>query len=459
MGARDYWDRMLVYFGIAEEAYEDEPDEFEGDRPGPGRRSSAAARERDPYADEPAHQRARAGSARTGRPRPGAPRPRTSPPSQNAGGVGVVPPRTFNDAQQIADQFKRGLPVIVNLQATDAALAKRLIDFASGLTYGLDGAHAEHRRQGLPAHAAGRRRQRGGSCRDARERLLQPELSGDVSPAPGRGQEVEVTDLRIGLIGSGNMAGAMVTGWTRDDPSIAARIHLTDRGSGRATALAEAIGGATVHASNRELVAAVDVVLLCVKPIDIEDVLREVSEVVEPRHVVASVAAGVQTATMENLLDDRVAVLRFMPNVPVKVNSGTLVFARGRVGSEQADRTLELFSRLGTTVELQERLFDAATAVSGSGPAFFGLVVEAFEDAAIVSGLSAAVGRELAVTTMVGTAQMLTIEGLSCSDLRRMVTSPGGTAAAGLAQMERSSVRGAIIDAVVAARDRARELG
>ena len=100
----------------------------------------------------------------------------------------------------------------------------------------------------------------------------------------------------IGLIGSGNMAAAMVRGWVAADPALAARIHLTDRGSGRAAALAEAVasdaGRPTVHTSNRELVSAVDVVLLCVKPIDIEDVLREVSDRIEPHHVVASVAAG-----------------------------------------------------------------------------------------------------------------------------------------------------------------------
>jgi pyrroline-5-carboxylate reductase len=135
------------------------------------------------------------------------------------------------------------------------------------------------------------------------------------------------------------------------------------------------------------------------------------------------------------------------------------VYALGRVGSELFGPSLELFQLLGACVELKERLFDAATALSGSGPAFFGLVVEAFEDAAIVAGLSAEEGRELAVTTMVGTAEMLMSEGMSCSDLRRMVTSPGGTAATGLAQMERGGVRGAIIDTVVAARDRARELG
>lgn len=272
-----------------------------------------------------------------------------------------------------------------------------------------------------------------------------------------------MTELRIGLIGSGNMAAAMVAGWVRADPQMAPRLHLTDRGSGRARRLAEEVAGdhgsPTVHADNRALVRATDVVVLCVKPIDIEDVLREVSDLVEPSQVVASVAAGVQTATIENLLDDDVPVLRLMPNVPVRVNAGTLVYAVGRASSEKLGPTLEAFAMLGACVELQERLFDAATAVSGSGPAFFGLVVEAFEDAAIVAGLSADVGRELAVTTMVGTAEMLMTEGLSCSDLRRMVTSPGGTAATGLAQMERGGVRGAIIDTVVAARDRARELG
>jgi pyrroline-5-carboxylate reductase len=274
-----------------------------------------------------------------------------------------------------------------------------------------------------------------------------------------------VTDsaLSIGLIGSGNMAAAMVRGWVSADPAIPPHIQLTDRGSGRAAALAEAVatdaGAPTVHTSNRALVAASDLVLLCVKPIDIEDVLREISDVLEPRHVVASVAAGVQTATMENLLDGRVPVLRFMPNVPVEVNAGTLVYARGRADSPLVAQVLTQFEALGTLVELQERLFDAATALSGSGPAFFGLVVEAFEDAAIVAGLSATIGRELALTTMVGTARMLDTGQLTCGELRRKVTSPGGTAAAGLAHMERSAVRGSIIDAVVAARDRARELG
>jgi cell division inhibitor SepF len=124
MGARNYWDRMLVYFGIAEEAYEDEQVREDDSRASRAGRRAASRAVASSDEDEP---RARPAARRS------APS-RTRPPSQNVAGVGVVPPRTFNDAQQIADQFKVGHPVIVNLQATDPDLAKRIIDFGSGLT-------------------------------------------------------------------------------------------------------------------------------------------------------------------------------------------------------------------------------------------------------------------------------------------------------------------------------------
>jgi cell division inhibitor SepF len=127
MGARDYWDRMLVYFGIAEEVYDEEPDDRAAEP-----RSERAARRSSARADAPAERGApRAARASAPRPRAGA--------AGSVAGVGIVPPRTFNDAQQIADQLKRGHPVIVDLQSTDGELAKRIIDFASGLTYALDG--------------------------------------------------------------------------------------------------------------------------------------------------------------------------------------------------------------------------------------------------------------------------------------------------------------------------------
>jgi pyrroline-5-carboxylate reductase len=263
----------------------------------------------------------------------------------------------------------------------------------------------------------------------------------------------------IGLIGAGNMATAMVEGWVRSDPARGARALVTDRGSGRAVRLAERCGLTAVE-SNGELVERSDIVVLAVKPIDVERVLRDVSPLVTPSKTVASVAAGVATTTLENILDEDAPVFRFMPNVGVSVCSGTLCFAQGRFADTGAERqVLDWFSLLGTVVPLEERLFDAATALAGSGPAFLGLLVEAFEDAGIVSGLSAPKARQLILSTMVGTAMLLDEQGISCSELRRMVTSPGGTAAAGLAQMERASVRGGIIDGVLAAMRRASELG
>jgi cell division inhibitor SepF len=149
-GARDYWDRMLVYFGIAEEAYEEDEVEHVAERPrGAGgaqhaRRARAAAanewEDDEPVRPAPRHRRPAAAAdvppRRTGAARPA----RTSAPAHHVAGVGIVAPRSFNDAHQIADQLKGGAPVIVNLQSTATDLARRIIDFASGLTYGLDGA-------------------------------------------------------------------------------------------------------------------------------------------------------------------------------------------------------------------------------------------------------------------------------------------------------------------------------
>src|SRR4249920_3829973 len=233
----------------------------------------------------------------------------------------------------------------------------------------------------------------------------------------------------IGLLGAGNMASAMVSGWVRADQAMAERILVTDRGSGRAAALAERLGVRHV-AENADLVREADIVVLCVKPIDVERVLREVSDLITPKKTIASVAAG------------------------------TLAFSTGRFTNTDAEEAvLACFSLLGEVVPLEERLFDAATALSGSGPAFLGLIVEAFEDAGIVSGLTHESARRLILSTVGGTAELLTAENIACADLRRMVTSRGGTAAAGLAEMERRGVRGAIIDGVRAAMLRAGELG
>ena len=162
-------------------------------------------------------------------------------------------------------------------------------------------------------------------------------------------------------------------------------------------------------ASNAELVERADVVLLCVKPIDVERVIRELAGRIGPDKALASVAAGVETVTLESILDEDVPVFRLMPNVGVQVGAGTICFAPGRFTHTVAEeRVLDWLRLLGSVVDLPERQFDAATALSGSGPAFIALVVEAFEDAGIVSGLTHAKARELILTTMTGTAALLT---------------------------------------------------
>ena len=201
-------------------------------------------------------------------------------------------------------------------------------------------------------------------------------------------------------------------------------------------------------------------VVLAVKPVDVERVLREISDLITPTKAIASVAAG---SAHRHVGDDPG---RGRAGVSVHAErwsasgGGTLAFSSGRFTDTAAEEAvLELFSLLGEVVPLDERLFDAATALSGSGPAFLGLILEAFEDAGIVSGLTYEDARRLLLSTVAGTAELLRAEELSCSALRRMVTSPGGTAAAGLAEMERHGVRGAVIDGVTAAMRRAGELG
>ena len=234
---------------------------------------------------------------------------------------------------------------------------------------------------------------------------------------------------------------------------------MTDRGSGRAARLAERLGVQHV-ADNAELVRRADVVLIAVKPIDVERVLREASELIDAGTAVVSVAAGVATTTLENVLEQGVPLFRCMPNVGVKVGAGTLCFASGPfTGSDAEARVLGWLGRSARSSRSRSGCSTPPRRWRAPGPAFLGLVIEAFEDAGITSGLSAATARALILSTMVGTANVLEETGVSCSDLRRMVTSPGGTAAAGLAQMERASVRGGIIDGVLAALARAGQLG
>jgi pyrroline-5-carboxylate reductase len=255
--------------------------------------------------------------------------------------------------------------------------------------------------------------------------------------------------MRIGLIGAGNMARALARGW--GEPVI-----CSDGGSGRAAELVAELGGEAVS-SNREVAELVDLVVLCHKPTQLEQVAREVNGVAK---AVASVLGGTSTGRVQACYPNT-PVFALMPNTPVEVRRGVICYAE-RPSSPAANasvadpelepQVLELFGRLGTVVSVPERLFDAATAISGVGPAYQALLVEAQVDAAVRHGVPAALASELVVETLSGTAALLAHRGHDTLAVRREVTSPGGSTARGLAALEAAGVRSAFqaaLDAVV----------
>ena len=246
--------------------------------------------------------------------------------------------------------------------------------------------------------------------------------------------------MKIGLIGAGNMARAMARGW--GDP-----VFVSDAGSGRAQALVDELGG-QAFTSNVELAKSVDAVVLCHKPYHLQPVSQEIAGHAK---VVISVLGGTSTAKLQNAYRG-LPVFALMPNTPVEVRQGVVVYAEP--GPEQTrdpaveQQVLDLFARLGRVVTVPERLLNAATAVTGVGPAYQALLAEAQVDAAVRHGLHATLAGELVTATMTGSAALLESRGYDTLAVRREVTSPGGSTARGLDALERAGVRSAFQDAI-----------
>jgi pyrroline-5-carboxylate reductase len=244
--------------------------------------------------------------------------------------------------------------------------------------------------------------------------------------------------MRVGYIGSGNMASALARGW--GDPVLA-----TDTGSGRAVRLVEELGGEAV-ASNRELAERADVVILAHKPYQLEAVAREVADAAR---VVVSILGGVTQADVRAFYPSA-QVFVVEPNTPSEVRQGVLAFAQPdtEVDQELYARLREHFGRLGAVIELPERLLRVAGACSGVGPAYWALMAEAWIDAGVRHGLQPAIATTLVTETMAGAAALLRERQGDTLALRRAVTSPGGTTAKGLNALERGGVRAALAEAM-----------
>jgi pyrroline-5-carboxylate reductase len=263
----------------------------------------------------------------------------------------------------------------------------------------------------------------------------------------------------IGFIGAGNMAEAMIRGLVRGNHVSADRIAASDPRQERLDELRTEYGiQVTMH--NREVVQRCGLIVLSVKPQIMDKVLRDVGDQIKPGTLVVSVAAGVDTETIEEAVPEGVRVVRAMPNTPAMVGAGATAISPGKHASEADLATAKaMFDAVGITVVLDESLLDAVTGLSGSGPAYIFLILEALADAGVKVGLSRRNAQRLAAQTVMGSAKLLLETDEHPGRLKDMVTSPGGTAIAGLHTLEEGGLRTTLINAVETATKRARELG
>lgn len=263
----------------------------------------------------------------------------------------------------------------------------------------------------------------------------------------------------IAFIGAGNMATALISGLIADGTRPQTLI-ATDPDGERLQALAERTGIRTGQ-DNAAAVAQADVLVMAVKPQVLEAVARELAEAVQAhRPLVLSIAAGVQSDTLQRWLGGQVALVRSMPNTPAMLQVGaTGLYATADVNGEQRDQAETIMRAVGLTIWVgDEGLMDAVTALSGSGPAYLFLVIEAMESAAIELGLPAETARLLTLQTALGAARMAMESHEDPATLRQRVTSPGGTTEQALEQLEKDGLRDLFRRALAAARDRSREL-
>ena len=267
-----------------------------------------------------------------------------------------------------------------------------------------------------------------------------------------------VDERRIAILGTGKIGEALVrgllsSGW-REPDELAATVRRQER----VDELKERHGVAATL-SNPEAVAGAALVVVAVKPQDIDTLLGEIGPLVAPEQTVLSIAAAIPTAFIERRLADGVPVVRAKPNTPSTVHEGVAGLCAGAHAGEEHLRLAEdALSHLGAVVRVPESAMDAVTAVSGSGPAYFALLAEAMIEAGILLGLSREISTQLVVQTMLGTAKQLRDEKMHPVELREMVTSPGGTTIAAIRELEQAGVRAAFLNAIQAAMDRSREL-
>lgn len=265
-------------------------------------------------------------------------------------------------------------------------------------------------------------------------------------------------DKRITFLGGGNMASALIKGLLRaGTPShlVTATVRRDDR-----KAELEKLHGISVGFDNLAAAKAAEIIVLSVKPQAMEKLVTQIAPAVDHQKLILSVAAGVPIAALERRLGAGARIVRAMPNTPCLVGKGATAVSGGEHATpEDLAIASRIFESVGLVTTLDENLLDAVTGLSGSGPAYLFLIIEALSDAGVKVGLSRHVALKLAAQTVLGSAALLLETGEHPGHLKDQVTSPGGTAIAGLHTLEAGGLRTTLIDAVEAATRRAKQLG
>ncbi len=266
-------------------------------------------------------------------------------------------------------------------------------------------------------------------------------------------------DKKIAFLGGGNMAEALIKGLIASGMAGPDRILVADVSTDRLTHLKKTYG-VLPQKTNVDAVREAGIIILSVKPQVIDKVLAEIAPAVDNTKLVISIAAGVPVTKIERALPAGAHVVRVMPNTPALVLAGAAAIAAGsKATSDDVTLSQDIFNSVGRSVVVEEKLMDAVTGLSGSGPAYVFMIIDALSDAGVKAGLPRQLALELAAQTVYGSAKMVLETKEHPGKLRDMVTSPAGTTIEGLHALEKGKLRATLMNAVEAATARSKELG
>lgn len=268
-----------------------------------------------------------------------------------------------------------------------------------------------------------------------------------------------LANKNIGFIGAGNMAGAIIRGLLNQEMLKAEQIWVSDVDQQKRSALSDELN-IKQSGENSTLIHECDVVVLAVKPQVIDSVLAEIADKHREEQLFISIAAGIKTEKLEAGLKEQPKVVRVMPNTPALIGCGAAAICAGKYsGGDDLQITKGIFDAVGISVIVEEEQIDAVTGLSGSGPAYFFMMIEQMIEAGIAQGLSAEVSAELVKQTALGAARMVQETEFSPTELREMVTSPNGTTFAGLEKLREGGFPELVKACVARATERSVELG